>query len=167
MQPASMRLGRALPLLVLVAAGGAAILYPPQRPGLSMLEFDTYAYFLPNGLHAVRALRENLGELFWNPYQNCGQPFFANPLTGLLYPPHLLFLVLEPVMALRAVTIVNLCVAGIGAYVLLRELGVGRTAALAGGLAFQLGNTSLVMAAWSPMHGGPFAWLPLAMAMTE
>jgi hypothetical protein len=162
-----MRLARVIPLVVLVGAGASMILTPPSRPGNGFPAFDIYSYFLVNALHAVRSLHENVGELFWNPYQNCGQPFFANPLTGLLYPPHLLFLVLNPDTALRAVTVVNLCIAGVGAYALTRELGAGRAAALAGGLAFQLGNTSLFMAAWSPMHGGPFAWLPMGLAMTE
>jgi hypothetical protein len=162
-------MGRAatLPLFVLVAAGAGTLLTPPPRPGFPVFAYDTYAQFLPNALHAMRALRADPGGLLWNPYQNCGQPFFANPLTGLLYPPHLLFLVLAPDAALRAIGVVNLCIAGVGAYALARELGAGRAAALAGGLAFQLGNTSLVMATWSPMHGGPFAWFPLALLAAE
>jgi|CXWL01.1.fsa_nt_gi hypothetical protein len=156
-----MRRTSAIPVLVLLAAAAIEVVSPPSRRAAAFLAYDIYAYFLSNALHAVRSVHDAGRGLLWNPFQNCGQPFFANPLTGMLYPPNLVFLFLDPDVALRAVAVINLSIAGVGAYALARELGAGAAAALAGALAFQLGNTSLTMASWSPMHGGPFAWLPL------
>jgi hypothetical protein len=52
-------------------------------------------------------------------------------------------------------------------YTLARTLGASVFGAIAGALVFQLGNTSLVMANWSPMHGGTFAWFPWALYACE
>src|SRR5437016_6818187 len=64
---------------------------------------DIYGYFLPNVLHALHALGHGGRGLLWNPFQSCGEPFFGNGATGLLYPPHWLFAVLEPNRALHVV----------------------------------------------------------------
>jgi hypothetical protein len=82
-------------LAVVLAASPACFVFGFLRPralaGTYTPSYDFYAYFYPNVLHTIRSLQEGFG-LFWNPYQNCGQPFFAYSLTGLLYPPNLVFL---------------------------------------------------------------------------
>ena len=77
-----MRRAWAIPPIVLVGTAAMALLAPPPRPSIGLLAYDTYSYFVPNVLHALRALHGDAGGLLWIPYQNCGQPFFANPLTG-------------------------------------------------------------------------------------
>ncbi|TMA34516.1 MAG: YfhO family protein, partial [Deltaproteobacteria bacterium] len=126
---------------------------------------DVYAYFYPNMLYARDRVRDGGRGLFWNPFQNCGQPFF--PFSGLVYPPHLLFLVLTGDRALRAGLFFDLVVAGAFAYGLCRELGAGTLAALCGALAFQLGNATVALAAWAPFMVAPYVWIPAAMFFCE
>lgn len=137
-----------------------------RTPG-GLSAFDIYMYYYPNMLYFLRTLSQDGHGFFWNPFQNCGQPFFGISSSGVLYPANLSFLFLGADQALRAVTIFNLTVAGVSAYALGRELGVGRTAAVAGALAFELGNATLDLNTWSPMVGGPYVWLPAAMLFCE
>src|SRR5262245_35758847 len=118
-----MRHASVIPVIVLLVTAFGSVVTPPPRLVFSSLAYDTYSYFLAHAMYAARAVHEDAGGLLWNPFQNCGQPFFANPLTGLLYPPHLLFLILAPDVALHAVTVVNLAIAGIDAYLLARQIG--------------------------------------------
>jgi hypothetical protein len=129
--------------------------------------YDTYAQFLPDMLHAVASIRDGGDGLLWNPYQSCGQPFLADGITGLFYPPHLLFLVLDPNLALHAVLLLNMLIGSVGMLLLARELGLGVAAACAGVLAFELGFPMSQLVAWSPTHSGPWAWLPWAIFFCE
>jgi hypothetical protein len=70
-----------IPVVVLLVTAFVSVVTPPPRPGFSFLAYDTYSYFLVHAMYAVRAVHEGAGGLLWNPFQNCGQPFFANPLT--------------------------------------------------------------------------------------
>jgi hypothetical protein len=149
---------------------GATALYIVARrlgenaPG--MPAFDVYAYFYPNMLYALHALAGGRG-LLWNPYQDCGQPFFAISSVGLLYPANVFFLLLDPTMALRAVLWMNLLVGGLGAWALARELGLGRAAAAGGTLAFVLGGPMIGLTVWMPTVQAPYAWLPAALFFCE
>src|SRR5206468_4875008 len=125
---------RALAILVFAVAAAYVVLVELHRPAL-FPAFDVYIYFIPNKLHAVYSMWHGGKGLLWNPYQACGEPFFANPAMGLLYPPHLLFLVLEPNAAVHAVLIVNLVIGALGMLLLARASGLGALAALTGALA--------------------------------
>jgi hypothetical protein len=127
--------------------------------------YDFYALFYPNLVYAWRSLREGSG-LLWNPYQACGQPFFANSQVGLLYPTNILFLLLERENALIANIVVHLSIAGGGVLLLGRSLGLGVPAALCAALAFQL-NWATLFLATAPIHMNSFAWLPVAMWRAE
>jgi hypothetical protein len=128
---------------------------------------DIYAYFYPKMLYALASLRQGGEGLLWNPFQNCGQPFFAVSQTGLLYPPYLLFLVLDPEAALRGVLVIHVLIGGLGMYFLAREVGARPSAALLGMLAFQIGNTMVRFTVSSPTHCAPYAWLPVVMLAGE
>jgi hypothetical protein len=156
-----------LPTILLAASAAYYVLSVLWlRRGRGLASFDTYTYFYPNIVHALHSLGDG-GGLLWNRYQDCGQPFFAISQTGLLYPVNLLFALLERDPALAAVAFVNLCIGGIGAYLLCNELRLGVLPALSGALLFQLGATSSMLAAWSPMHIAPFVWMPLALWRVE
>lgn len=135
---------------------------PAPTPAL-----DVYIYFLPNKLHAVYSAWHGGRGLLWNPYQSCGEPFFANTAMGLLYPLHLLFLVLEPNRALHVVLIANMVIGATGMLLLLRQLGLGWIAAVGGALVFELGDPMSQLTGWSPMQSGPWAWLPWALLLCE
>src|SRR5262245_55076453 len=143
-------------------------LAPAGRPGMLVdgrqPAHDVYAYFYPNLLYALRTLRDGGRGLLWNPYQNCGQPFFG--VSGILYPTNLLFLFLNADLALRGALFVNMLVAGVFAYLLCREFGARRSAALAGALAFELGTATVTLTAWAPFMNAPYVWLPAAMLFT-
>jgi hypothetical protein len=158
---------RALALVAIAAASAWVIAFRLGDDGPLRLAFDVYFYFYPNILHALRSLAAEGSGLLWNPFQNCGQPFFANIETGLVYPLHLLFLVLDPHRALRAVLFGNLVIGGVGSYGLGRELGASRVAALGGALAFVLGTSAYHVTLWMPTVQAPFVWLPAAMWCCE
>jgi hypothetical protein len=156
-----------LSVLVLAAVVFAlGVLWLRSRDAQGLVAYDFYGQFYPYLVHAGRSLRAG-GGLLWNPYQDCGQPFFGNSQTGLLYPGNLLFALLPREPALLASVVVHLTIAGAGVFALCRAMLVGRAAALCGALAFQLGWAATNMAAWSPTHMAPFAWLPVAMWGTE
>src|SRR5207247_927128 len=97
----------------------------------------------------------------WNAQMFAGQPFAADPLAGLWYPPNLLLLVLPLPFAFNALFILHLAWAGYGLFRLLRAEGLSQGAAFLGGLAFMgtpklmahlgAGHVSLIFAlAWTP-----------------
>jgi hypothetical protein len=154
---------------VLVAGAVAFALGVLQRrtgDAQSLVAYDFYGQFYPYLVHAGRSLRAG-GGLLWNPYQDCGQPFFGNSQTGLLYPLNVIFAALPREPALLLSVVVHLTIAGAGMYLLCRSLRLARPAALCGALAFQLGWAATNLAAWSPTHIAPYAWLPVALWQTE
>jgi Bacterial membrane protein YfhO len=157
----------ALAALVIVAvAYTIGIVWQRAQGNDAIPNYDTYALYYPNLLYALDSLR--LGEgLFWNRFQNCGQPFFAIAATGILYPPHAIYLFFEPHTGLFVLTALHLALAGVFAYALFRQIGLDVPAALAGGLAFQLGGITLFLAFWSPTLVGHYIWMPAAMAACE
>jgi len=159
------RVGAVAAAALIVGAAVYYVLVALHSPGPAAL--DTYGFFVPNVLHAVASVRDGGRGLLWNPFQGCGQPFFANNVTGLLYPPHLLFLVFDVNTALHAVLIVNVVLGGIGMLLLAREYGLGWAAALTAALAFELGDPMAQLTAWSPIHGGPWTWVPWALLCCE
>jgi len=184
------RSSRALAVAVLVAAAAYVSVFQLGEGGVSallgrptfseqhynlngyysngrQLAHDIYAYFYPHILYARECLRDGGRGLLWNPFQDCGEPFFGTSQTGLLYPPHLLFFLLAPNQALRVVPFINLLVAGLSMFLLCRELGAGTPAALAGALAFELGNATLLLTVWAFMVVGPYVWLPAALLFCE
>ena len=181
--PLHSRLWPVLAVLALVAAyfvlfrlGATTPLHggppPPWSPSGKLADgrmpaHDTYAYFYPNIIHARHAVAAGGDGLLWNPFQNCGQPFLGVSQTALLYPVHALFFLMNPHRALRAVMFVDLLLAGLFAYLLCRQLGASPIAALAGAFAFELGSSTVRLAAWAPMMIGPYVWLPAAMLACE
>lgn len=103
----------------------------------------------------------------WNAQILAGQPFAADPLAGMWYPPDLLLLVLPLPFAFNLLFALHFAWAGYGVFVFLRDEGLRPGPALLGGLAFAgtpklvahlgAGHVSLVFAvAWTP-------WLLLAV----
>jgi hypothetical protein len=158
---------RALPLVAIAVAAAYVIAFRMGESGPANLAFDVYFYFYPNVLYALRSLAAGGSGLFWNPFQNCGQPFLANIETGLFYPLNALFLLLEPHIALRGLLFGNLLIGGLGSYGLARELGVSRVAALGGALSFVLGSAAFHVTLWMPTVQAPFVWLPAVMWCCE
>src|SRR5262245_28856284 len=160
-----MRRETALACVLFLGAALYFVLVELHRPGIPA--FDVYIYFIPNKVHAALSFWDGGKGMLWNPFQGCGEPFFGNPSMGMLYPPNLLFFVLEPNLAVHVVLIFNMVLGAAGMLLLLRELGLGWVAAVGGALAFELGDPMAQLTGWSPMHSGPWTWLPWALMVCE
>ena len=146
------------------------VLHPdfiPARSGGQ--ESDLLLTHLPNAAYLRQSLSQFQEWPLWNAQILAGQPFAANPLSGMWYPPNLLLLLpwLSLPLAFNLLFILHLAWAGYGVFRLLRAEGLPIGPALFGGVAFTgtpkliahlgAGHVSLVFAvAWTP-------WLLLAI----
>jgi hypothetical protein len=117
---------------------GLAFLYflPALTPGQGIFGTDYLAGGYPFSDFIAGRLRA--GELpKWVPYVYGGMPLFANA-GSTFYPVWLLAALILPVgMVLPVLFLVQFALAGLGMFLLLRELDVRRWIALVAGLAFQ------------------------------
>ena len=129
---------------------------------------DLLITHLPNSLFLRRALT-TWGQIpLWNPLILSGQPFGADPLSGLWYPPNWLAVVLSPEAAFPLLFWFHLALAGFGTWQLARAEGVGRIGSIIAGLAFAgtpkfiahvgLGHIGLVSAV---------GWMPWALLLAR
>src|SRR5262249_61284599 len=89
------RLWNALPPVLLVLAAAWWVFgYMAHRIGSAIPSSDIYASSYPNIVYALRSLREGHG-FFWDPFQNCGQPFPSATAVSAFYPLNLVFVVLD------------------------------------------------------------------------
>jgi O-antigen/teichoic acid export membrane protein len=102
----------------------------------------------------------------WNPHQFAGIPFLAAGQQSALYPPSLLYYVLPLPAAYGWFTVVNLWLAGMFAYTLLRGLGAARIGGAVSGVTYQLCGF-FIASAVHPMIIGAVVWLPLLLLMAE
>lgn len=143
---------------------------------------DLASFIYPIYTFAARWIRRGIVPL-WNPHLYLGMPFVADNQSGLFYPINLLFFALVPELTYQAVelmSVFHVFLAGVLAYLLLRDLPslrvaaereaiagdttrkVGRIPAAVGAIAYMLsdlfvvhpGNLNIVATA---------AWLPLAL----
>ena len=137
-------------------------LHPTFIPFPPKSEFsDLLISHLPNAEY-IRDSLTRYGQLpLWNAQILAGQPFAADPLAGLWYPPDWLLLLLPLPFAFNLLFTVHLSLAGYGLYRFLRDDGLPLGPALLGSLAFcgapkliahiGAGHVSLVFAvAWTP-----------------
>ncbi len=90
---------------------------------------DVLDYFAP--MRFATAERLTSGELPWLSWSNgCGEPWFANPQTGVLYPIHWIHAVLAPDWALSIEIALHLMLLAFGAGLLVRLLGGNRSSQL-------------------------------------
>jgi O-antigen/teichoic acid export membrane protein len=102
----------------------------------------------------------------WNPHQFAGIPFFAAGQQSTLYPFNLLYLVLPLPVAYGWFTVVQLWLAGLFLYALLRGLGVSRAGSVLGGVVYQLSGFFVASAVF-PMMIAAAVWIPLLLLMIE
>src|SRR5687768_7680627 len=96
---------------------------------------DNALQFLPWQEFARDSVR-NLDFPAWNPYVLGGAPFFANAQVAILSPFTWPLYVLPFEWALGFTAALKLWVAGFGAYLLVREFGLGFWAGLLAGVAY-------------------------------
>lgn len=101
----------------------------------------------------------------WNPYALFGAPLLANGQSAPFSPFTLFAVVFGGTRGMSLAMLAKLWVAGIGTFVFVRRLGVGRLGAILGGLAFA---TSSFMVVWLQGQGSSVAaLLPWVFAAAE
>lgn len=119
---------------------------------------DGYRHYLPLHVLAARMLRA--GHLpVWNPYTFSGYPLLATNQAAVLYPPNWAFVVLPAVAANNAVVIADFVIAGVGAFLLSRELCKDDVAATVSGLAFAFSGFMFAHVTHQSMIASA-SWLP-------
>lgn len=132
----------------------------PEITGLGYPQTDHAETFYPNTVFATNAIRS--GQLpMWLPYSFGGVPLLELGLSGWLYPPRLLaMLVMNPIRQHDFLLFTHLLIAGIGMYALLRLWGANFLGAIVGGMVWELnGHNSFwlilehvaLCAAWFPL----------------
>jgi len=98
----------------------------------------------------------------WDPYILCGCPLWGGTICTPLNPLNLVFFIFSFIKAWGIFLMLQFAVAGLGMYLFVREVGIGRPGAVIAGIAYML-NISFVV--WYQTIGylGPYAWLPLAL----
>lgn len=97
----------------------------------------------------------------WNSYSASGEPWMANPQTGVFYPPTWLFMVLPFEVAYMLYLALHLVILGWGAYLLfVRNASEG--AALVGAIALTFAGPTLSLLDVSNTLA-TFAWIPLVV----
>jgi O-antigen/teichoic acid export membrane protein len=102
----------------------------------------------------------------WNPYLFAGAPFLAAGQHSALYPFSLIYYALPLERAYGWFTVVQLGLAGVFMFVLMRTFGLRRPSAVFAGVAYQLSGF-LVVSVVFQMVIASAAWLPLILAMCE
>jgi hypothetical protein len=155
-----------LPALVILP-GLAAFPFPGSGAPFSDLAVTHY----PNAVFLRDALLNDRTVPLWNPNILSGYPFVAHPYSGIGYPPYWAALLLPLPFGLNLLTALYLIWAGAGMYALMRQSGLGRPAAILGGLAFGAtpkmfahigaGHLMLVFAvSWTPWLLWSVNWQP-------
>lgn len=121
-----------LPVLILIPAINA---FPYPSPGAVFSDI-TISHF-PIALYLKHAIVEWRTIPLWSPAIYSGYPLFADPLSGLWYPPGWLALLLPLPFGFNLGIILHLLWGGLGMYRFLREEKLGHIPALFGALAFQ------------------------------
>lgn len=132
----------------------------PEITGLGYPQTDHAETFYPNTVFATNAIRS--GQLpMWLPYSFGGVPLLELGLSGWLYPPRLLaMLVMDPIRQHDFLLFTHLLMAGIGMYALLRVWGANVLGAILGGMVWELNGHNAfwlilehvaLAAAWFPL----------------
>ncbi|QOY86348.1 YfhO family protein [Paludibaculum fermentans] len=169
MTGSSIRLRRILVALVLLLA---PLLFFSRAlfTRTAIIPYDLPGYHVPQAGYFARSLAEGRLPL-WDPYSYCGMPFAANLQTQVFYPPNWPFAAINALLhennvhdVLEWLIALHMALAGWLAYLLCRRLRLGWSAALFGGVSYQLG----AFFASQAQHQGAVsaaAWMPLAWAM--
>src|SRR4051812_28541985 len=96
----------------------------------------------------------------WNVYSASGEPWLANPQTGVFYPPAWLFLVLPFTTAYTLYLFLHVLLLGCGAYLLFARLTRPGGAALAAAVALTFSGPAMSLLDVSN-NLATFAWIPL------
>jgi len=109
-------------LRLAAAAIPGAVLALAACLGFAPTVRDVPSYFVPLRERTAKVVAGARGA-FWDPDVGCGEPYFANPQCGLLYPPAWLATVLPPALAVGVEAGLHLAILAVGCALLARRLG--------------------------------------------
>jgi hypothetical protein len=145
------------PILAVMAAVASVCLLPLLNREVFTFR-DHFDYFQPLRYFTAERLRG--GHLpLWNPYNASGEPWLANPQTGVFYPPQWLFLALPFEAAYVLFLALHLAVLGCGAAMLFARRH-SQLAAAFGAVAVVLAGPTLSLLDVQN-NLATFAWFPL------
>ena len=147
----------ALALIVLVAS---VIFIPALVKGEVFIARDHLDYFQPLRWFTAEELKAGRLPL-WNPYSASGEPWLANPQTGVFYPPAWLFLILPFPAAYMAFLLLHLVILGWGAYLLFARTA-SQGAAMVGAVAVMFCGPTLSLLDINN-NLATLSWLPLVL----
>jgi hypothetical protein len=146
--------------LALLAAVAAPLFLLPLLNGEVFTLRDHFDYFQP--LRWFTAAELQAGHLpLWNPYNASGEPWLANPQTGVFYPPAWLFVLLPFAPAYMLFLLFHVVLLGWGAYLLFARTS-SQGAALMGAVALMFCGPVLSLLDVSN-NLATLAWIPLAL----
>jgi Bacterial membrane protein YfhO len=102
----------------------------------------------------------------WNPYAYSGTPFFANSQTGILSPFNLPLWILPLNYGIAVASWIKLCLGGMGAYLLARELKLAFWPGMLAGISFMLCAFNIVWITYETLPGAA-AMMPWAFFLGE
>jgi hypothetical protein len=128
--------------------------------------YDTDAFYAP--FAAFLHERLSHGDLpLWNPYAFSGQPFAADPQSGVLYPPGLAsYGLFAPATGMVVLVTFHYLLATLSSYTFARLIGAGRLGAVYAGLAFGTGGYLLARSQALGLLTGA-AWLAACVAAAQ
>jgi len=131
--------------------------------GRFLLLRDLQGYFYPWSVYKLRTIAA--GEFpLWNPYSLFGQPFLANPQTGVLYALSYVYGLIPFSKGITVYVLVHLLIGAGGMYWFSRELGMGRPGAALAGLTYAFGGWMVKMWEFSSVLG-TISWAPLFLVL--
>ena len=155
---------KAWPFLLFLVAG-LACTWQGLFGGKFLLLRDLQGYFHPWSVYKLRTL---VGGEFplWNPYSLFGQPFLANPQTGILYPLSYIYGLIPFSRGITVYVLVHLLIGSTGMYWFCRELGLGRAGAALAAITYAFGGWMVKMWEFASVLGA-VSWAPLFLAVTQ
>nr|MBN1228492.1 hypothetical protein [Anaerolineae bacterium] len=140
-EDSSPRVWRAVTLLtiLLIVSIYLALVPPgtlPFKPGSSVS--DAAITHWPNAFFLRNSVWQQGQWPFWNPQKMLGQPFAANPLSKVWYPPQWLVLVLPPTIHLDILLYTHIAWMVLGVFLWMKQEGLHPFAAVFASLSFSL-----------------------------
>jgi hypothetical protein len=129
---------------------------------------DLVSFLWPMYRFSARSLRSGTVPL-WNPHLYSGAPFVADNQSGVFYPINLITYALvgpPSYRVMEGLVVFHVWLAAVGAFVLLRDLRLRRSAAVLGALAFALSDLFITHVGNLNLNATA-AWLPLTIWATH
>jgi hypothetical protein len=149
-----------------VALVAALVLAPLTLAHQLPNAYDTDAFYAPFATFLHERLTHGDVPL-WNPFAFSGQPFAADPQSGVFYPPALLsYGLFAPATGMVLLVTFHYLLATLSSYAFARFLGAGRLGAVYAGLAFGVSGYLLARSQALGLLTGA-AWLAACVAAAQ